>query len=228
MSACTAFLARARLKASSNSESAKRNVTAAPSENSPMAIAPATATVISTFISSASRRTARHAFGAMTQLAPNYIVNDGTVPRTSMWLRNWTQAGLNNFRQNAPGSGVAGASPDLTIRTATVTCIPGGARVAIDVCNRGTEPVARGLRVAVYGGNPPSAPGCSAATMFNLVVGQCATVSCDWPAAGSVGTVIVDDDGTGMGGAGGASQNLECREDNNRFVLTGINCPLGP
>ena len=155
------------------------------------------------------------------------VNDDGTIPKTSMWLRNWTQAGLNNFRQNAPGSGLgAGASPDLTVRDATVTCIPGGARVAIEVCNRGTEPVARGLHVSVYGGNPPSTPGCTATTMFNLVIGQCETVTCDWPAAGSVGTVIVDDDGTGLGGAAGASQNLECREDNNRFVLTDINCGL--
>jgi hypothetical protein len=153
------------------------------------------------------------------------VNDDGTVPRTSMWLRNWSQPGLNNFRQNAPGSGLgAGASPDLTVRGATVTCIPGGARVAIEVCNRGTEPVARGLPVSVYGGNPPSTLGCTAHTMFNLVVGECETVSCDWPAAGTVGTVIVDDDGTGSGGMAGQGQNLECREDNNRLVLTNINC----
>ncbi|HVV88590.1 MAG TPA: VCBS repeat-containing protein [Kofleriaceae bacterium] len=157
------------------------------------------------------------------------VNDDGTIPRTSQWLRNWTQAGLNNFRQNSPGTGLgAGASPDLTVRDATVSCIPGGAHVAIDVCNRGTEPVARGLKVSVYGGDPPSVLGCTAMTTFNLVVGQCEQVSCDWPAAGSVGTVIVDDDGTGGGGMAGAGQNLECHEDNNRLVLHDLNCPLGP
>jgi hypothetical protein len=107
-----------------------------------------------------------------------------------------------------------------------VTCIPCGAPVTIDVCNRGTEPVARGLRVAVYGGNPPSTPGCTTQTMFNLVAGQCdsETVSGDWPAAGSAGTAIVNDDGTSSGGIAGASRHLECREDNNRFVITDIDC----
>ncbi|HSN27768.1 MAG TPA: VCBS repeat-containing protein, partial [Kofleriaceae bacterium] len=38
----------------------------------------------------------------------------GKVPRTSQWLQNWKQPGLNNFRQNTPGDGeTAGAIPDL-------------------------------------------------------------------------------------------------------------------
>jgi hypothetical protein len=151
------------------------------------------------------------------------IGEDGRVPRTSQWLRNWTQMGLNNFRQNVPGDGLGvGLSPDLTIRDATVECISGGARVSVEVCNRGTEPVARGLPVSVYGGNPPGALGCTAMTTLNLAPGLCQRVSCDWPAAGSVGTIVVDDDGTGQ------SQNLECREDNNSLVLSDINCPVGP
>lgn len=151
------------------------------------------------------------------------IGEDGRVPRTSQWLRNWTQMGLNNFRQNVPGDGLGvGLSPDLTIRGATVTCISGGARISVDVCNRGTEPVARGLPVSVYGGNPPGALGCTATTMLNLHPGGCETVTCDWLAAGSVGTIIVDDDGNGQ------SQNLECREGNNTLVLTDLNCPVGP
>lgn len=145
------------------------------------------------------------------------------MPRTSQWLRNWVQPNLNNFRQNSPGSGLgAGASPDLTAHAATITCIPGGARVTVNVCNRGTEPVARGLTVSVYGGNPPGALGCQAQTIGTLVPGACQDVACDWPAAGSIGTVVVDDRGMQVGA------NLECREDNNTLVLTGINCPVGP
>ncbi len=151
------------------------------------------------------------------------VDDSGVVPRTSQWLRNWTQPNLNNFRQNSPGSGLgAGASPDLTAHAATITCIAGGARVTVNVCNRGTEPVARGLTVSVYGGSPPGALGCQAQTIGTLVPGTCQDVSCDWPAAGSVGTVIVDDRGMQVGA------NLECREDNNTLVLTGINCPVGP
>lgn len=151
------------------------------------------------------------------------IGEDGVVPRTSAWLRNWTQPGLNNFRQNAPGGGLgAGASPDLTVGDASVTCISGGARVTVRVCNRGTEPVARGLGVAVYAGDPAGPLACQAATTANLAPGLCQDVACDWPAAGSTGTVVVDDLGAGAGA------NLECREDNNRLVITGIDCPVGP
>ena len=151
------------------------------------------------------------------------VDDTGVVPRTSQWLRNWAQPGLNNFRQNSQGTGLPpGASPDLTVHGASVTCIPGGARVTASVCNRGTEPVARGLVVSVYGGDPPGALGCQTATATTLVPGACQDVSCDWPAAGSVGTVIVDDTGMQHGA------NLECREDNNRVVLRGIDCPVGP
>jgi hypothetical protein len=147
----------------------------------------------------------------------------GIVPRTSQWLRNWQQPGLNNFRQNSPGDGLGvGLSPDLTVRSATVACIPGGARITAEICNRGTEPVARGLAVSVYGGSPPGPLACTGTTIGTLSPGICTQVSCDWPAAGSVGTVIVDDSGTGRG------TNLECREDNNAFVVEGINCPIGP
>jgi len=149
----------------------------------------------------------------------------GRVPRTSQWLRNWIQPGLNNFRQNVPGAGSgAGLSPDLTVHAATVTCISGGAHLDVEVCNRGTEPVARGLQVAVYGGDPPGALGCLAETTQNLHPGLCQIVGCDWPGAGSIATIIVDDDGTGSG----RGANLECHENNNRMVVTGINCPIGP
>ncbi|MEZ4399906.1 MAG: VCBS repeat-containing protein [Kofleriaceae bacterium] len=152
------------------------------------------------------------------------VDDSGVVPRTSTWLRNWQQVGLNNFRQNSQGTGFPpGASPDLTLQGATITCISGGARVTATVCNRGTEPVARGVTVSVYGGSPPGALGCQAVTAANLNPGLCQEVACDWPAAGSIGTVVVDD-----GGAMGQGTNLECREDNNQLVLTGIDCPVGP
>ena len=148
------------------------------------------------------------------------IDDAGKVPRTSQWLRNWTQMGLNNFRQNVPGAGLgAGLSPDLTVRGVTPTCIPGGAHLDVEICNRGTEPVARGLSVAIYAGDPAGALACTAATTMTLAPGLCQVVGCDWPAAGAVATVVVDDDGTGRG------DNLECKEANNRFVVSAISCP---
>lgn len=149
------------------------------------------------------------------------IDDSGVVPRTSQWLRNWVQPTLNNFRQNSQGTGLPpGASPDLTVHAAAVACASGGgARVTVEVCNRGTEPVARGLAVSVYAGDPPGALGCQAETLGTLVPGTCQEVACDWATPGAVATVIVDDRGMRNGA------NLECREDNNALVLTGIDCP---
>lgn len=59
-----ARLARPMLQDSSASEKANRNDTVAASNHSPMTIAPATAIVISRFMSGRNRRIASHALGA--------------------------------------------------------------------------------------------------------------------------------------------------------------------
>jgi hypothetical protein len=136
----------------------------------------------------------------------------GAVPRTSQWLRNWTQAGLNNFRQNSPGDGqTAGAIPDLTVHDAQVAC-DGGPTITAEVCNRGTEPVAPGLPVAVYGEGGDLR--CEATSTDRLLPGACLSVSCTWTGPAGEGRVVVDADGA----------NLECREDNNDRAIT-VDCP---
>lgn len=140
----------------------------------------------------------------------------GKVPRTSEWLRNWTQMGLNNYRQNSPGEGVtAGAIPDLTVRQVKVTCDAGGTIITAEVCNRGTEPVAPGLPVTVYAGSQVA---CTTQTGHRLDPGFCTPVSCVAPGVSGTGKVVVDDRGT----AGGVA--LECREDNNEESFT-VSCP---
>ncbi len=146
------------------------------------------------------------------------INDDGTVPRTSAWQRNWLTPGLNNFRQNSPGSGLPGAAPDLTVKEAKVTCDPTGPTVTADVCNRGTEPVADGVPVAVYDGATPPMVRCTTATTTRLYPGTCATVSCTWTGASGPGSVVVDDRGDGTG------IDRECREDNNALAIT-VTCP---
>jgi hypothetical protein len=147
------------------------------------------------------------------------IDDTGRVPRTSQWQRNWTQPGLNNYRQNAPGAGqTAGAIPDLTVRQTKVTCEAGGAVVSAEVCNRGTEPVAHGLPVAVYADGPPRELRCQGETTQRLDPGACASVSCTWTGAGGPGVVTVDDRGDDSGIA------LECREDNNTQAIN-VACP---
>ena len=148
------------------------------------------------------------------------VTDSGGIPRTSSWTRNWTVPGLNNFRQNAPGDGQGATRiPDLTIKSVTATCNGADPTLAVEVCNRGTEPVADGLSVAVYAAGMPPTLACVATTPAILGPGFCTTASCTWP--GGSGDVIatVDDDGTGQG------QNLECREGNNTYTLAGVHCP---
>ncbi|HEY5951015.1 MAG TPA: VCBS repeat-containing protein [Kofleriaceae bacterium] len=143
----------------------------------------------------------------------------GKVPRTSQWLQNWTQPGLNNFRQNSPGAGqTAGAIPDLTIKQAKVTCDAAGAVITAEVCDRGTEPVAPGVPVAIYSAGPPQELRCQTTTTTRIDPGLCASVSCTWTGGNGAGTVVVDDRGDSTGIAS------ECREDNNTIAIA-VSCP---
>ena len=143
----------------------------------------------------------------------------GQVPRTSQWPRNWAQAGLNSFRQNAPAEPGAGhARPDLTIRQAKVTCGGAAPTVTAEVCNRGGLVAAAGLPVAVYAATTPSKLRCETRTAAALAPGACATVSCAWDGPAGDGAVVVDDRGDGSGAA------RECREDNNTRSIS-VRCP---
>jgi hypothetical protein len=141
----------------------------------------------------------------------------GKIPRTSQWLQNWKQPGLNNFRQNTPGDGeTAGDIPDLTVRQAKVTCDTGGPVVTAEVCDRGTEPVAPGLPVSVY--DSAGMVRCTAQTTERINPGFCSTVSCNWTGGNSGGSVVADDKGDGTGIV------FECREDDNSTAID-VNCP---
>ena len=142
------------------------------------------------------------------------VDESGHIPQTSQWARNWTQMGLNNFRQNSPGSGTypPGALADLTVKVAKVTCstVP---TVTAQVCNRGTKPLGVGLPVSVYAAGTPPELRCTAATTQRLFPGNCTEVSCDWNGPPGDGFIVVDDRGDGTG------TNVECREQNNRLDI---------
>jgi hypothetical protein len=143
----------------------------------------------------------------------------GRVPRTSEWVRNWTQVGLNNFRQNAPGdTAIAHARPDLTVKQAKITCDARAPTVSAEVCNRGSEAVAAGIPVAVYALTTPSKLRCQAQTGEPLLPGMCTAASCVWAGVEGDGAVVVDDGGNGTGSA------RECREDNNTLTIH-VTCP---
>lgn len=152
----------------------------------------------------------QHAY-SITNIEPG-----GGVPQTSQWLRNWAQTGLNNFRQNA--SAAALANPDLTVKQAKVTCDATAPLVTAEVCNRGGEPVAAGVPVAVYAATTPSRLRCQTQTAEQIAPGACSTVSCTWQGATGDGAVVIDDRGTGSGTA------RECREDNNALAIR-VSCP---
>jgi hypothetical protein len=151
------------------------------------------------------------------------ILDDGRVPRTSLWRRNWDDPTLNNFRQNAPGEGAgAGLMPDLTVRGGSYQCAgSGAAELEVEVCNRGTEAVADGVAVTVYLAG--DAVLCTTATRFALRPGSCETVSCSargLPTSSAIAIkAVVDDDGAASG------TFVECRELNNGALIKDVVCP---
>src|SRR5690606_25880834 len=66
------------------------------------------------------------------------VEDDGTIPRLSAARINWTEPGLNNFRQNVQGTGAPEESPDLTSRGASPLAreIDGTGTLTAQVCNR--------------------------------------------------------------------------------------------
>jgi hypothetical protein len=142
------------------------------------------------------------------------IDQSAKVPRTSDWLQNWKQPGLNNYRQNSPGEGIVpGAVPDLTVKRTKTLC--GGAVIGVsaEVCNRGTEPVAAGLPVSFYDAATDELR-CTTTTGVRLFPGICTIVNCDWNGPPGDGIVVVDDRGNATG------LTLECREDNNTATIS--------
>ncbi len=150
--------------------------------------------------------------------AVTHIEDNGRVPSTSSWDRNWEVSGLNNFRQNSPGEGAgAGLMPDLTVRQVKVSCLGNDAEVSIEVCNRGTEPIADGLAVTAYDGDTPL---CTGYTQLPMRPGFCETVYCTWTGPTGPIDVTIKVDDTGAGG-----DHSECREDNNQAILEDATCP---
>jgi hypothetical protein len=146
------------------------------------------------------------------------VEDSGRIPQTAAWARNWEAAGLNNFRQNSPGIGAgAGLMPDLTVKNGKANCNGDDADFSIEVCNRGTEPVADGVAVSVYDG---ATAACTTVTNRVLQPGFCTTVYCTVPDATTATdyTIVVDDDGVGEG------QHTECREANNSVLVPAVTC----
>lgn len=142
------------------------------------------------------------------------VSETGAIPRTSVWQRNWDQAGYDNFRQNVQGKFSPQSAPDTTAQGAgagTGTCAGEDITLSTNLCNRGTAPVGDGVAVGFYEGMQLL---CTGTSSDALVAGQCIKVSCTYKgqaASGSHQITVVADDG---------GQTTECIESNNRATFS--------
>ncbi|MBW1870883.1 MAG: hypothetical protein JRJ19_02405, partial [Deltaproteobacteria bacterium] len=136
---------------------------------------------------------------------------------------NWQVAGLNNFRQNIQGDLNPNHSPDVTAGGGAfeIHCDEDlNLTMTIRVCNRGTNPIAAGVAVGFFDGDPGAGGQlvCTTVTTDDLFPGSCEEISCIWPNAPEDDphdiTVVVDYD----------NQRTECVESNNRAVIPGVTC----
>jgi hypothetical protein len=147
--------------------------------------------------------------------AVTHVNEDGTVPKTSAWKKNWLDPKLNNFRQNVPGEASGQDIPDMTAGIAGFSCGSSGAVLSAPVCNRGTAPIGSGVKVGFYDGTTKV---CETSTTKALNPGECETVSCIWttpPTATPVDIEVVADDD---------ASKTECKEGNNKGTVFGVKC----
>lgn len=148
-----------------------------------------------------------------------HINEDGTVPRTSDWEKNWLNPDLNNFRQNVPGTPTMLAIGDPTAGVAKgAACQNGEALLAVSICNRGSAPIGAGMPVGYYVGGSPV---CAAATTQPLDEGECETVTCVWStppsdAASAAQVDVIANDGQSL---------TECNQGNNAGLIQDVYCP---
>jgi hypothetical protein len=155
------------------------------------------------------------------------IGDDGVVPRSSETQRNWERPApaLNNFRQNTPLQGFdIDDAPDLTVGGLVAPACDSETRqqlLAASVCNRGTLPVAAGVRVSFRLDSPDGAELCATTTIGALHGGDCEDVECTWEGVPIEETHTVhavvdpDDDDDDI---------TECHEDNNG-AADEVRCP---
>ncbi|MFT5358442.1 MAG: hypothetical protein ACI9KE_005680 [Polyangiales bacterium] len=148
------------------------------------------------------------------------VNDDGSIPRTSEWVRNSDVEGLNNFRMNAQGDLERTGAADLTVALDDDICgAEGETNLTANVCNRGTNPVPDGARVVFYDGDPDdgAAIACETSLPRLLGVAECTAVSCPFTIADGESpeiVVVVDPD----------EEVFECRSGNNRGVIPAVLC----
>jgi len=147
------------------------------------------------------------------------INDDGTVPKSDQWEKNWQSPRLNNFRENVPGATNTQAIGDATAGVASgAACQNGEARLQVDVCNRGSGPMGAGIAVGFYVGG---APVCATFTNTPLLPGECELIGCVWTTPPSSAAQAVDVDVIANDG----QDATECQEANNIGLVHEVYCP---
>ncbi|RYE91430.1 MAG: VCBS repeat-containing protein, partial [Myxococcales bacterium] len=147
------------------------------------------------------------------------VEEDGTIPAVEP--TNWTQPGLNNFRQNKQ-PGLEFAAPDLVVSLGPSCGSPYG--LAVTVRNVGQAAVPSGVGVGVYAGQPgQSALITTLTTSKTLYPAEAETFlvpagSAEGVESGDVPVYAVADDG------GAPHTWVECRTDNNRSAVVSGSC----
>ncbi|WP_224363071.1 FG-GAP-like repeat-containing protein [Hyalangium versicolor] len=150
------------------------------------------------------------------------VNNDGTIPAHP--VIPWQKPRLNTFRSNVAGyvGEVSYSASDLIVQASSViaSCGENGTLVlSARVTNGGTAPVAAGLQVAFYRGNPASGGTLiGVATLADALPAGDSTVVSLSPGTLTAGSgelfVIADDNGSGAG------SQTECDEANNSASAT--------
>jgi hypothetical protein len=140
-------------------------------------------------------------------------------------IDNWSQEGLNNFRQNVQGEGIFNA-PDLTVDLGVGfgSCLDDKFDIIATVRNNGSLGVAAGVEVTLYeGSNANGALVGTQVTTEPLLPGGFVQLSWTVPAPAETSTgFFVAIDGVDQG----ASFVTECDENNNTASTELVACPI--
>ncbi|WP_224372509.1 FG-GAP repeat domain-containing protein [Hyalangium versicolor] len=156
------------------------------------------------------------------------VNNDGSIPAHP--VSHWLKPKLNTFHSNVAnyfGDGPSPfAAPDLAVTQAAGACDGAVLSIGANVVNQGGTPVAAGLKVAFYLGNPASGGSLLGVTTVTgpIAAGESTFVSLlvSRLAADAEIFIVADDDGTGAG------RDLECIESNNSGTAVTVGCGSAP
>jgi len=148
-----------------------------------------------------------------------HVGERGQTPRTSEVSPNWTQRGLNNFRQNVQGElsalGIADLTANVPFEGEPLRCEGGSAQLSARICNRGTLP--SGGAIAFRQGSADGKLICDAEVQDALGVGDCQQVTCAAELDGARMDIYIVADALDVVD--------ECYEGNNIARLEAVSCP---